>query len=320
MRRVALTVCALLVAAGCAPAIAPSPPPPPPPPPHVSTSAVQFMSTSFWYHSLGSNPPLSPNSAALVANFDAFAAAGVTINNDAYSMPIYTVPAGQPTVHVAVQPGCNTDPTLDQMMSAVPIPPYAQPANGTDHSLIIDQPSSDTDWEIWIAQKDAAGNWSRCWGGEITHASQSNGVFPYPYGVSASGLSYLASAIKISELEAGNIPHAVAINVPCAAPPVPPANRSDGGGTIASGCIPEGTHFRLDPTLNLASLGLSPGALTIARAIQTYGMYVTDQAGATTLMGEDVVSATQNPYPGLGLDVWPPMAGVPWNRLVAVAG
>jgi hypothetical protein len=131
----------------------------------------------------------------------------------------------------------------------------------------------------------------------------------------------LVSSIKVSELEAGNIPHAIAVGVPCGAPPVPPANRSDGGGSISSGCIPEGTHFRLDPTLDLGVLGLSPGALTIARAIQTYGMYVTDQTGSTpVLMGEDVVSAGGNPYPGLGLDVWPPLGGIPWNRLLAVAG
>jgi hypothetical protein len=281
---------------------------------------VAFAPNGFWYHALGSNPALSPNSAALVANFDTFASAGVTINNNDYSVPIYTVPAGQPTVNVANEPGCGTDPTLDQMMSAVPIPANAQPANGSDHSLIIDQPSSDTVWEIWVAQKDAAGHWSRCYGGEITHASQSNGVFPYPYGLSASGMSYLAASIKVSELRAGNIPHAISVNVPCGAPPVPPANRSDGGGSISSGCIPEGAHFRLDPTLDLGGLGLSPGALTIARAIQTYGMYVTDQAGATVMMGEDIVSAGQNPYPALGLDVWPPLGGIPWNRLIAVAG
>lgn len=258
MRRVVLAAFAAVIAAGCAQQVAL--PVAPPVAPGVSTT-LNFSPTSFWYQALGSQPTLNPNSATLVANFNAFAAAGVGINNDDYSIPIYTVPAGQPTVNVANAPGCNTDPTLHQMMSAVPIPPNAQPANGSDHSLVIDQPSSDSVWEIWVAQKDAAGNWTRCYGGELTHASQSDGVFPYPYGLSGSGLSYLAASIKVSELEAGNIPHAIAVNVPCTAPPVPPANRSDGTGSLAGGCIPEGTHFRLDPTLDLSSLGLSPGAL-----------------------------------------------------------
>lgn len=312
MRRVPLVAAAIVIVAGCAQPAAP-------PRATAVGSSMKFSATSFWYQALGSHPTLDPNSAALVANFDAVAGAGVGINNDAYSIPIYTVPAGEPTVSLSNAPGCNTDPTLDQTMSAVPIPPGAKPANGTDMSLVIYQPSTDTDWEIWGARNNG-GDWTRCYGGEITHVSQSDGVFQYPYGLSASGLSYLASAIKVSELAAGNIPHALAVNVPCGAPPVAPANRSDGGGAIAGGCIPEGTHFRLDPTLDLSTLGLTSGELTIAKALQEYGMYVTDQAGGTVLAGEDVVSAGSNPYPGLGLDVWPPLGGIPWNRLVAVAG
>ncbi len=325
--RLVMAGAAIVLGVGCSqPVFSPSSPPANPPvtPAPTQAAGTPFSQSSFWYRTLGASPAPDPNSSALVANFNAFAASGVGINNDSYSVPIYTVPAGQPTVNVANRssdPGCNTDPTLDQMLSAVPVPPGAQPAGpaGGDNDLVIYQPSSDTEWEIWGAQNNG-GQWTRCYGGRISPVSGSAGVFPYPYGLSASGLSYLASVIRVSELEAGNIAHALAVNVPCGAPPVAPANRSDGGGSIAGGCIPEGTHFRLDPTLDLNALGLSPGALTIARAIQTYGMYVTDQAGGTILMGEDVVSAGSNPYPGLGLDAWPPLGGIPWNRLVAVAG
>ena len=52
-----------------------------------------------------------------------------------------------------------------------------------------------------------------CWGGRITDVSKSDGVFPWPYGVAASGLSYLGGTVKVAELQAGEINHALAVNV-----------------------------------------------------------------------------------------------------------
>ena len=46
---------------------------------------------------------------------------------------------------------------------------------------------------------------------------------------------------------------------------VPPANRNDGSST-SDDAIPEGTRFRLDPTIDVTSLGLPPVGVTIAGA------------------------------------------------------
>ena len=119
------------------------------------------------------------------------------------------------------------------------------------------------------------------WGGRITDMRNSNGVFPYPYGLSASGLAYLGGAIKVSELKAGQIDHVISVSLveTLADVHVPPASRNDGRSS-ATDAIAEGTRFRLDPTIDVTTLGLAPAGVTIARALQRYGMVVTDTSGA----------------------------------------
>src|SRR6202043_87450 len=68
------------------------------------------------------------------------------MNTTSYSSPIYTVPAGQPTVKVVLDWG---SPPLNAGIQSVPMPPGATVAPGTDEHLVIYQPSSDQMWEFW---------------------------------------------------------------------------------------------------------------------------------------------------------------------------
>ena len=289
--------------------------------------AIPFSKESVWNTKLPEGAGLAENSAQLVSAFNTqwrenYGTVG--INTDDFSVPIYRVPKDQATVAVSVTAGCTADPGLLEQLKAVPIPASAQPANGTDHSLVVWQPSTDTEWELWQAQRAADGSWSACWGGRLQNVSTGQGVFPYPYGVAASGLSYLAGAIKVSELQAGKIDHALAVNVVHAArTQVAPANRNDGD-SAAADAIPEGTRFRLDPTIDVTTLGLPVSGVAIARALQDYGMYVTDKSGAVVLMGESgtpyVASGQPNPYDDAfgGLQAYQVMGKIPWDRLQAV--
>jgi hypothetical protein len=287
-----------------------------------------FSPKSFWNTPLAADAAVAPNSQQLVSSFDQqwrdnYGTVG--INSDDFSMPIYRVPAGQATVAVSIATDCNSDAGLLAQINAVPIPANAQPANGTDHSLVIWQPSTDTEWELWMAQRADDGSWSACWGGRIENVSEAQGVFPSPYGVAASGMSYLAGAIKASELQAGRIDHALAVNVVHAAKgtQVAPANRTDGDST-APDAIPEGTRFRLDPSIDVTKLGLPAGGVAIARALQEYGMYVTDKSGAVVLTGESsapyVAAGQPNPYDEAfgGLQGYEVLGKIPWDRLQVV--
>ncbi len=283
--------------------------------PYMPAGYHVFSPSSFWYTPIPTNVTLNPNSSTLVANFlqtEKNNYGTVAINQTAFSAAVYTVGANTPTVSV------NADPNtyfqyVNFNRNAVPIPSYAvAPGDAfpsdTDSEITIYQPSTGDVWELWGAHK-VNGQWQAAWGGEITNASSSSGIFPNPYGATATGLPNLGGQITAAELANGVINHAIGIALPDTSPGLYcwPADRADGGGSpltaqtvIPVGTIPEGTRFRLDPSLNLSTLGLTRAGLIIAQAAQKYGFVVWDKAGAITVRVQETESYTslgqQDPY------------------------
>jgi hypothetical protein len=147
-------------------------------------------------------------------------------------------------------------------------------------------------------------------------------------GVAATSLSYAGGSIGIKEARAGRIDHALALQVRFASHWSIfsyPAQRSDGWDPLTStNSIPEGTRFRLDPTLDVNSLGLHPVAAMVARAAQQYGFIVADTAGAVAVVGESgegtKARTGTNPWDSLlnGTPDYRMMAGFPWDKLQAL--
>jgi hypothetical protein len=316
------------------PAGKPSAKPPTPTPPAGSTSpwVVPFLASGPWRTPVPASAPLDPQSPALVSNLMGQIQTyygHVALNTSSYSAPIYTVPADQPTVNLAFnncQGKSSLDPNFAAQLRGVPVPANAVPSVGTDSDMVIWQPSTDTEWEFWKMAKDPnTGVWSACWGGRLNQVSQNPGIFPSPYGTSASGLPMLGYVIRVSELQAGVINHAISLTLPLprATAYSWPANRTDGQDTNPTDPA-EGQRFRLDPSLDLSTLNLSPGALTIARAMQQYGLIVTDTSGVVAVDAEDPrpyeTNGAPDPYtsffPG-GQYSW--LQGIPWQDLQAVA-
>jgi hypothetical protein len=220
-------------------------------------------------------------------------------------------------VHVALT---SYNPTLQAAFNAVPIPSFAHASAG-DEQLVIYQPSSDTLWEFWQMQPQLDGTWTAAWGGVMHPVSSNPGYFSGAYGASGTSLALLGGLMTINELQALNIPHALAMAIPnTAVPYVWPAQRSDGS-TTGSTAIPEGTHFRIDPKLDLSTLHLTPVGLAIAKAAQRYGMIVRDTASVTVFYGEDPTVLPSNPYLQIFGGAYPSqlLAGFPWNHLQVVA-
>jgi hypothetical protein len=273
-----------------------------------------FAPDSVWNAPLRPDAPLAPASPQLAkalaheAASEQQAGDGPWIQALSYSTPIYRVPAGQPQVQVRLD---NTQPwaqTLAAAFHAVPIPPDARPAAGTDGHLTIVQPSSDRLWEFWRARKLADG-WHAAWGGAIDHVSQSPGYYTkdsWPgartyWGATATSLPVVAGTMTIAELERGRIDHALAINLPSARANAYawPAQRTDGV-SFDPDAIPEGAHLRVDPRLDVSSLYLPPVTKAIVLAAQRYGMIVRDQTHhAIGFYGEDPSPTGANPYPAL---------------------
>jgi hypothetical protein len=291
-----------------------------------------FSSTSFWNTSLPPGAPLDPRSAALVGAFNQLiaseqtAGSGPWIGTTNYSVPIYTVPASQPTVPVRLEH--SPEPALSLAWSAVPLPATAKPAAGSDGVLVVWQPSTDRLWEFWRAVH-ALNGWRAVWGGAIHHVSSNPGVFgpgawtgaePW-WGVSASSLAIAGGVITFEDLEHGKIEHALAMAIPGVRAGVfaSPSQRSDGKSANPL-ALPEGAHLRLNPNLDLSTLHLPRLTLMIAEAAQRYGIFIRDGAGNIQFFAQDPSSLPSNPYIGPqgyfeGERPNQLMASFPWKEL-----
>jgi hypothetical protein len=61
--------------------------------------------------------------------------------------------------------------------------------------------------------------------------------------------------------------------------------------------MPMGSRLQLDPTLDVASLGLEPGEEMIARALQTYGAFIVDSSSTLACYAQNFAIAGSSPYP-----------------------
>jgi hypothetical protein len=259
-----------------------------------------FSPTSIWNAPLGANAPLAPQSQAyaqeLIRQVNRY---GPWLNTYQYSVPVYVVGARQPTVHVTLD---AYGPDLQAEFNAVPLPSHAVPARGSDAELTVWQPSTNRMWDFYKLHR-ARHAWHASWGGFMSDASKNPGYFTHSgltnnWGATATGLPLLGGLVTFADLKRGYINHALAIALVETAPRyfAWPAQRTDGG-TFTRGitAIPEGTRFRLDPSLNIDSLHLPPLDRMLAQAAQRYGIVVRDKAGAVTFVGQAPTSAN-NPW------------------------
>ncbi len=292
-----------------------------------------FSPKSFWNRPIPTHARIDRRSAAIIGVFDKEIATttevkkGPTILTTAWSVPIYTVPADQPTVKVTLE-SVSPSHVLQSAWDAVPLPADAQPAAGTDKHLVVWQPSTDRLWEFWRLEQAPTG-WQAAWGGAMRNVATNLGVYgrkawpsasPY-WGASASSLSIAGGLITLEDLERGQINHALAIGIPDVRAGVyaSPAHRTDGTSTNPLS-LPEGAHLRLEPGLDLAALHLPPLTLMIAEAAQRYGIFVRDGTGNVAFYAQDPITTGTEPYTGPGgyfegMTPGPLLASFPWSHL-----
>jgi hypothetical protein len=154
-------------------------------------------------------------------------------------------------------------------------------------------------------------SWTASFAQRGTLATHS-GIQPGGQSARASGFVNMAGLVRPEEVQAGVINHALAIGYPYtkAGGPVAPATKSDGRAATENGtatgnpampsggmAIPEGARLDIDPSFDLNSLSLQPWERTLAVALQTYGGYVVDTSGSTTIYAQNPQSyTTGNPF------------------------
>ena len=317
---------------GTAPAgaAAPAPPAPPAVPP-----TPLFAPDSVWNAPLAAAAPLDPAGPQLVQKLrdtvaqNQAARTGPWIATNQSGTPLYRVAANQPLVRVQLHTGWWGD-TLQTAYESVPVPAEARPGTGADAHMVVWQPSTDRYWEFFHMRKLSDG-WHADYGGAIKDVSQSAGYFStasWPglsqsyWGATATSLPLAGGLMRIDELKAGTIPHALALAIPFARPRTWsfPAQRTDGSSSDPA-AIPEGARFRIDPTLDLSKLTMPRMTRMMAVAAQRYGIVVVDQTGwAVGFRAEDNTPTGSDPYYGSGGlfgGLYPNdlLARFPWDHL-----
>jgi len=256
-----------------------------------------FSADSPWNTPIPANPLLDPNSAALVADLASSSPWGphLDVNVEDWSVPVYWADASTPTFQVLAHVGGDGWTGTDGMEATgtMPIPPGATPDPAGDaHMAVVDR-ARGLEWGCWDMRLEG-GRWvaGLCATADLSGAgvrppATSARPWTAAHGARACGYPLLAGLIRVDEIEAGRIDHALVIAYPHIRSGwfTPPASTGSARGS-ANG-IPCGGRIQLDPALDLDALGLSRTGKIIARALQTYGAYVGDYSGAIDLFAEN---------------------------------
>lgn len=231
------------------------------------------------------------------------------LNFDEYTYPVYN--AEEATTEFRVQ-SRNGWGNLNN--KTIPFNPAWSANKGTDGQIIILDPATGREWNLWQAVPNTSNNTveisngNLCPGDYFTNNYDSASVqCPGSRGV---GINYLAMLVRPWEIEKGKIEHALSMPIRGTSGQffVPPATKLEFPGK--EGNIPEGMRFALDVTDkeiedHLNSLGnLKPEIRRALRiifvAMRDYGWFITDTSGGTHLQFEAPQSAADD-WQRLGL-------------------
>jgi hypothetical protein len=307
----------------------PAPTPTPTSPPSTGTASSRpYDVESPW------NTPIDANVAIDVESLLFMTAINdnnlpLSADPDQYAIPVYLYDNDTPLATVnlsgffssydagdASRVGYGSNPTV----AGVPIPANALQSSGSDGQIVIWNPATGTEYSFWQFVKTKNGSYAATNGVRYHTTAGYYGRFADGLAGRGAGTPYFAGLVRKWEIDQGHIDHALAFAYDSPSNDFRyPASKSDGGnfGGVTGTDLPEGTRLQLDPSLTDADFtawGLSAPARTIARALQTYGMYVIDHSGSSKIYLEDRLTAKW------GSDITRDfVSGIPWTAFRVVA-
>jgi len=267
-----------------------------------------YASTSFWNTPIPAGPAIAPNSAAMItASLSNYAgSANFAPTNDwgkaiAYANAVsrlYTV-------------GC----TLYDCGTVINfrIPTYAQPTTGSDHHLIVINPSANSELDMWLA--------APAWSAGSRYVSSSTGWGALcPQGqhcgaAVAAGYNAFGGVVRPEEIAQGHIDHALFFTTPYtrSGSIACPATHTDGVANDPN-ALPEGARIQLDPAFNVDAQPWPRYEKVIAHALQTYGAYLGDTGGSISFPGEANVNRGYDAWSLAGVSASSQsLASLPWS-------
>lgn len=273
-----------------------------------------FAATSAWNSPIPANPTIDPGSAAMVANLSA------VVNGKyraallyEFGIPIWTADRTYGTRLV----DCTSPWGACQLETAgqVPLTSAMTPHVGSDGAMVVVDYAKGDAYEYWQY------NWNNgvprtSWGGVTSNVHDGDGRGS---GATGAGVSRLAGVVRVHEMQAGVIPHALVFSTSfCGTGEFRfPATKTDGKYSGA-GKVPEGARVQLDPSINVDAIpGITAAEKMVARALQTYGAYNIDCGGSPMAISFERPNPGQaDPYPGLGFTYdYYRMEKIPWGSL-----
>lgn len=249
-----------------------------------------YSNDSPWNLKIGPNPAYDLHSDIYIEHLHGPLGA----NPNMYAPPIYEVSENTPLSEVillgwysnVVDGGTRLIKTWKARVK-IPIPADGQPAKGTDSTIVIWNTQTGDEWGFWKSRKINNQTWMARNG--YHYNTNWNAIPPHGFISRGAGVPKLVGVIRPWELKKGRIDHAIgfAVNYPNSLY-IYPAITSDGK-SMHPAALPEGARLQLDPTLtkkDFKSWGLSREGLAIAKALQEYGMILTDGSGHPKLSVE----------------------------------
>ncbi|MCR6655681.1 MAG: hypothetical protein NVV63_07655 [Opitutus sp.] len=263
-----------------------------------------FSDDSLWNQRIAADTPSDPASEEMIADFASRGPLYVNLRDwsisayfvDAEKTPKHDVGDSRPGIYGV---GFEFPRAIPIPVDAVASPPFHDESD--NHLAVIDRDRG-LEWGMWAARKDASGRWFTGLGA-VTDL-KGTGVAPPWYDspreldshrARASGFPLIAGLILVEEIERGRIEHALCFAYDGCRTGVfvPPASTSQVTvpGTRQDRGIPMGGRIQLDPNWDVENSNLSRAGKIIARALQDYGAFCGDYAGANVIYAENSPAA-----------------------------
>lgn len=258
-----------------------------------------FSADSPWNTPIPANAKIDPKSDVLVA--DVGAGGDLYLNMAEWSVMVKyfdSTKAPQQRVRALYEGrhGAGFEPGDTVPLPADTLPEGSTPAQSNYLTLV--DPALNLAWDTRQLGRNDKGEWFAGFGSEVDLSGTGVSV-PWmkaerrdlSSGARPSGVPLMAGLIRVDEVKAGRIDHALAFAYPLAQTGkfVPPASTALVAADKASERhigLPMGARIQLDPAYDIDNTLLSPGAKVVAKALQEYGAILVDEAGATVLFAE----------------------------------
>lgn len=232
-----------------------------------------FVPASEWNTPIGSDATFASPDSAITRDLRA---GGAIINAGYWSHPLYLAAADDPVIDIY-------DRENNRHFSAR-VPVSAKPDPKADAHMYVVDPTKHSVIEMFWTKRTATGDLTseRAFKVDLygTGMHMTDGKYP---GIRAMNASGMGGLIRAWELQQGRIGHAVTFLLPSIRlkhGPVWPSAREDYWGfRDYKGNVPMGTLIAIPPDVDVTTLGLTPGGLTLARALQDFGAYCDDSSG-----------------------------------------